>query len=774
MKFRQAVLSCVALLASVCSFSQAARELPSPQPCIYTFPNGEVMYDNIATLLPQSAIGDYACTVLSGGIASVNGFYPLSSACSGGKSNGKLSILVKDEFEPTKTSFVSHLTLGKNIHYYGTSLSVHSAACVPTRLNVCSAFTPYSALNLSGRVQADLSQAPLDGVKIYSAGATILGSSQAFGRNTPNEGDFITWEIADDSTMLSNFSFASCAGYKAEHGQVDHVRGGFIFQGRRVESAPSDESGSVIYPTLSILGDFTTPCPKCEPDRHVTFYSVWEDGNKKLNLPGSDTPLFICNSIDPALPGLMHAFALNKLEGKGMEPIPTSFNIQYKDLGQGSNAAEFDAVLHPDGRVHVFFFALGGKAVDPLADARVISKPEEFAGSATLYRLMPGAVLDMTRAGDFISLDNITAGTLTHGAGIVQVAPTQQISITSDKTIRHSIHGAASMSIKGEKEKPITVSFERLLKPRVDKAQALYELKEITADHARLYIGPANIVGGEKIAKASMLLGESAEVFNYGVLNADIRVNASSRLLNSHYAGTSILKHKECGDENVKIPVKSECYPGTISGSVFLREGSEFCNYGTVLGDITVAENAVLYGCGTCKGSVTVSSGGVYYVDYALHKLGSCLPFVADMNTDFSILRPGNECANLKLEPGSMLAFRVGKPLVGTPNILHIADSFSASSNLTIRVDIDGSIVDYFSSPDARVLLPLVHLPDPHKGAALKRSRFIIASGAALVQDAELVWNKKTCMLCLSVKLSKAVKNHLRHSKPAKKRRSRH
>ena len=53
MKFRQAVLSCVALLASVCSFSQAARELPSPQPCIYTFPNGEVMYDNIALITPE-------------------------------------------------------------------------------------------------------------------------------------------------------------------------------------------------------------------------------------------------------------------------------------------------------------------------------------------------------------------------------------------------------------------------------------------------------------------------------------------------------------------------------------------------------------------------------------------------------------------------------------------------------------------------------------------------------------------------------------------------
>lgn len=766
MKFRRSIIQCLAFLSSVCAVAYAANELPSPAPCIYNFPKGPVLHDNIATLMPQVNIGEYSCTLLSGSIASVTGVYPAKPARQAAFSSESLSILVKDEFVPTKTSYVSHLSFGKNIHYSGTSVSVHSEAAMPTRLNVCSSFMPYSRLNLSGRVHADISKSALDGAKIYTAGATVLNSTTAYGRESLNDGGYVTWEIAGPTTLLNYCLFSPCFGFNSAHGQEDKIGGGFVFHANVVEAESYDESENVCYSPVTILGDFVNCCPKCTPDRHVSFYSTWEEGNQKLNLPGEGTPLFISNSIEPTLPGLMLGFALNKLEGKGMEPMPAVFNVQYKKL----SGSKFDAVLHPDGRVYVYFHEHGGKSADPLADARVISKPEPYGGAADYYRLMPGAVLDMTDVGDAVSLDNITAGTLTHGAGIVLVNQKQIITLTSDKSIRHSIHGGADMIIKGEKDKPIYVSFERLLKARVDKAQALYELKDIKAEHAGIYIGPANIVGRVDNMKASMTFEQNVDIFNYGVLNGDICLHETCRMLNSHYAGTQILKYKECGDEHVRIPVKEECYPGTIAGDVVLRDGSEFCNYGTVRGNITVGSNAVLYGCGTCLGDVTVNSGGVYYVDHSLHTSADSTGFIGDINTDFNIRRPGNVCKNLKLAPNALLAFRVSSAGGDTPHVLVIGEKVNAAAELNVRVDIDGSILSMFPDKNAEVLIPLARVANPKNGTDLRRAKLFISSGAELVRDAKLVWNKQTGTLSISAKLGKAAKAAT--SKKSKKRRS--
>ena len=766
MKFRRSILLCLTLLFAAGTASYAASELPSPAACIYNFPKGAVIHDNIATLFPQVSIGEYSCTVLSGGIASITGVLPAKSARESAYASELLAVLVKDEFVHTKTSYVSHLSLGKNIHYCGVSVSVHSGAAMPTRLNVCSSFMPYSRLNLSGRVHADISNAALDGAKIYTAGATVLNRTIAYGRETLNGGGYVTWEIAGPSTLLNDCHFLPCSGFNSAHGQEDKISGGFIFHAEDVEVENADESHSVNYSPVTILGDFVTCCPKCTPDRHVTFYSRWDEGNKKLNLPGAGMPLFISNSIDPSLPGVMLGIALNKLDGKGMEPMPATFNLQYQKLSGG----KFDAVLHPDGRVYVYFFEHGGKAEDPLADARVITKPEKY-GAADYYRLMPGAVLDMSECGDYVSLDNITAGTLTHGAGIVLVNQKQLITLTADKSIRHSIHGEADMIIKGEKDKPIYVSFERLLQPRVDKAQALYELKDIKAEHAGIYIGPGNIVGRVDNMKATMSFEQNVDVFNYGVLSGDICLHETCRMINSHYAGTHILKHKGCGDEKVKIPVKPECYPGTISGDVVLRDGSEFCNYGTVRGNITVGSNAVLYGCGTCLGNVTVNSGGVYYVDHSLHPVSETPVFVCDMSTDFNIRRPGNECKNLNLAPDALLAFRVSVSSKDAPYVLKIEEKVKTATALNVRVDIDGSILSLFTDANDEVSIPLVQVANPKNGSDLKRAKLFIASGAELVRDAKLVWDKQNGTLRLSVKLSKAAKSTI--SKASKKHRSR-
>lgn len=767
MKLRQSIISCLALLASACNVTYAASELPPPEPCVYNFPKGSIVHNNIATLFPHMNLGQYSCTVLSGGIASITGMLPAKQVSAGGVTSEFIAVLVKDEFVPTKTSYVSHLSLGKSIHYCGSTVSVHSEACMPSRLNACSSFKPYSRLNLSGRVHADISKAGMDRVKIYTAGATVLNNTVASGHTSGIGGGYTTWEIAGPSTLLNDCLFASCLGFSSAHGQEDKIQGGFIFHADEV--APETEHGTptISYSPVTVLGDLVTTCPKCSPDRHVVFYSTWEEANRKLNLPGEGMPLFICNSIDPALPNLMQGIALNKLDGKGLEPLPARFNMQYQKLLGG----KFDAVLHPDGRVHVYFLAHGGCAADPLADARVISKPEVYSGSSEYLLLMPGAVLDMTEAGEELSLDNITAGSLTHGAGIVLVEKKQRITITSDKTIRHAIHGEADMVIKGVKEKPIYVSFERLLKAREDKAQAEYELNDIAAEHAAIYIGPGNIVGRANNKTASMAFTQNVDVFNYGVLKGDICLHATSRMLNSHYAGSSIFKYKECADSHVKISVRPEYYPGTISGNVELRAGAEFCNYGTVRGDITVATNAVLYGCGTCLGNVTVDAGGVYYVDHSLHTAARCTGFVGDVNTDFSILRPGNECKNLSLASNSLLAFRVSAADAETPSVLTIGGRVNTAASFNIRVDIDGSILSLFSDKTSPVLIPLARVQTPRNGAAFKRAKLFVGSGAELVRDAELVWNKQNGTLYLSVKMSNAAKTSTAKASP--KRRTR-
>ncbi|MDO4751153.1 MAG: hypothetical protein Q4A24_03515 [Akkermansia sp.] len=763
MKLRLSIIHCLACIAASASVTYAADELPPTQPCIYNFPKGDIIQNNIATFLPSSRLGDYSCTLIAGSVASVNGVLSADASRGGATKNGRLSILVKDEFTPTYLTYVSHLSLGSEIFLKDATVAVHSESCLPTRLNVSSSFLPGCCVNFSGGVQADISDASFDGVKIYSAGATILNDTVSFGKSGVSEGGYFTWEIAGPTTMVNDHCISCCTGFSsAVHGQVSKVAGGFIFNAE----TENNSYASAKYSTVTVLGDMVTPCPKV-PTRHVVFYTTWEDNGKTVHLPDDGAPLFICNSIDPALPPNMVGFTLNKQEGADMSPLPATFNLQYRNLSTGTARGRFDAALHPDGRVRVAFYANGGSAINPLADAKLISDKELYSGATTLYRLMPGGELDMTEAGDEITLDNITAGTLTHGAGIVHVDTKQHITISGDKTIRHAIKGAAKMTIQGKRERAINVAFERLLQPDVDKTQALYELKNVHINHATVYIGPGNIVGSANLSKASVLGDKNADIFNYGVLNADVRINKSSRLLNSHYAGTSILKHKGCNDS--KIRVDADSYPGTISGSVLLNDAAEFCNYGTVHGDISVGPNSILYGCGTCLGTVSVAGTGMYYVDHSIHRMPIDTGFSKDIITDSNIKRPGNSCKYLNLTSNATLGFRVAYPDCGSPNVLLIEKELRTSGKVFIRADIDGSIVNFFSGAKDTVLIPLARVVNPKKGAAFNKAKLVICSGGDLLRDAKLVWNKKTGTLSISAKL-----NMSGNASPAKRsRRSR-
>lgn len=101
MKLRLSIIHCLACIAASASVTYAADELPPTQPCIYNFPKGDIIQNNIATFLPSSRLGDYSCTLIAGSVASVNGVLSADAARSGATKNGRFSILVKDEYTPT-------------------------------------------------------------------------------------------------------------------------------------------------------------------------------------------------------------------------------------------------------------------------------------------------------------------------------------------------------------------------------------------------------------------------------------------------------------------------------------------------------------------------------------------------------------------------------------------------------------------------------------------------------------------------------------------------
>lgn len=773
-----------------CFMVAAAADLPKTYPCIYPFPqNGQVVEDNIVTVLPKNPLLGGAYTLFDGHIATYNGRYPATTIGERESTNGICHILVKEHPERTDSSYVSHLTLGSNIQLSETNVSVHGQTPLPTRLNVFTEFLPYTQLNLSGRVTADLTCMPTSGLKIYSAGATYANALRIFGAPVEEHGKFVNVEIAAPSLVYNNLSLGKGYGMGPERcmcahgnleGHVDDIHGALIFHARTEHSVENDEGVDSLYAPFTCMGDLVGSFYHApgNPERCITnniiFYSKWDEKAEtiqaKYNIPDENSPLFISNSLKTVWSDV-EVFAVAKPADDDMRPMPVNGDFRYRRLCGDEHKGQMHASLHPDGRVYSYFVLDNKPIPDPLKDAIEVDKTILYSADE-FWLLTHGGIIDMRKAGDDISLFNITAGSVGYGGGKVLVKNNQCITIDGHKTIRHEIEGYADMDISGTAESPVNICFERLLQPHKDRHQARYELNTINVNHANIYIGPGNIVAGQPHAiDAGFFCHDNVELYNYGVISRDVYVKATSRLVNSHYAQTEILKHNcVCCSPwfNHYIDIPLDQYPGIIQGSVVLEPGAEFCNYGEVFGSITVGQNAVLYGCGTCGGRVTVLEGGVFYFDHGVHISPSSTGYFWQIHNDTNIKnpdgtikpRPDGTVKDLVIHKNALLGFRVAAPKVKPcPNILTVKGRLEVKHKIPARLDIDGSITELLPQNGNTGRIKLLQAQHPGRTKGMHRLEMHISSGADLVEHPKLIWEGREGALYFEAKLSRKSAN---------------
>lgn len=764
-------------------------DLPKAYPCIYTLPtDGEAVYGNIATILPKYPPYNGSAIVYDGAIATLNGRCPAPTKGLADVPNTLFYILVQDHPERSGLSYVGHLTLGANLQLSESDISVHSSARVPSRLNIYTEFLPYTNLNLSGRLLADTSVLLASGAKIYSAGASFANGLSVVGSEVDVHGKYLNVEIAGPTHVYNNFGLPFGFGMGPEvcmycpgntEGLTNDIHGALIFHARTDHSVENEEGRDSLYAPVTCLGDLggggkhLTP-PDCLTN-NVVFYSKWNEKadtwEAKYNLPDENTPLFISNSLKLVWSDV-EVFALKKDEKADMGPMPAADSLKYRRLSGDEHKARMVGVLFPDGRVYSFFTFDGKPVPSPLEDAVIIQGNAMYTPDEILV-LTHGSTLDMRKAGKEISLFNVTAGSVTYGGGKVIVNDEQHITMDGHKTIRHEIEGYADMDITGKAEAPINVCFERLLQPHKDHKQAVYELNNIKVNHARVYIGPGNIVEGQPHAvDAGFHCGENVELFNYGNITRNVYIGVASRVVNSHYAYTEILKHNcVCCSPwfNHQIDIPLDRYPGTIHGNVVMGYGSEFCNYGEVVGDITVSQDSVLYGCGTCGGRVTLASGALLYFDHGLHIPPPMTGYFAYIHNDVTFKRrdgsikhrPDGTVEDLIINKNAALGFRISAPTIKPssfypcPNVLTVRGSLVADQEVVVRIDVDGSITELLPKDGSKGRIKLMQCLHPGRARGLRTPEMQLSSGEDLVEQAKLVWDSLNATLYFEAKLSR-------------------
>ena len=781
-----------------------AADVTKAYPCIYPFPqNGEVVEDNIVTVLPKNPPLGGAYTLYDGHIATLNGRYPATTHGVSTTSNNGYKILIKEHPDRPEECYVGHLTLGGNLQFCETDVSIHGQTPLPTRVNVFTEFLPYTRLNLSGSLLADLSNMPVSGLKIYSAGASFSNALCVIGSTMNSHGGFVNVEIAAPSLVYNNFSLP--IGYGLGHelcmyaagnteGEVEDIHGALIYHARTGHSVENDEGEDSLYAPFTCMGDLVGGGehhrrPEDCLTNNIVFYSKWDTKadtlEAKYNIPDENTPIFISNSLKLVWTEV-EVFAVEKPAAHDMRPMPVDYKFRYRRLSGDARKGQIHATLHPDGRVYSYF-TLDNKPIPyPLKDAVKVSHTMLYTPDAILL-LEHGGTIDMRKCGPDLSLFNITAGSVTYGGGKVLVKPDQLITLDGHRTIRHEIHGYADMDITGKADAPINICFERLLQPHKDHRQARFELNAINVNHARVYIGPGNVVAGQPHAKdAGFFCHDNVELFNYGVITRDILVKSTSRVVNSHYAKTEILKHNcVCCSPwpNHFMDIPLDQYPGTIHGDVVLEPGAEFCNYGEVYGSIIVGQNAVLYGCGTCRGRVTVLPGGVLYFDHGAHISPSATGYFWQIHNDTNIKnpdgtvkpRPDGSLKELVLHKNALLAFRVAAPKVNPcPNVLIIEGRVEVKHKIPVRLDIDGSIVDLLPQDGSTGRVKLLQAVHPGRTKGMNRLEMHISSGADLVEHPKLIWEGREGALYFEARLSrKSADDRARKTRTNGRRRSR-
>lgn len=779
--------------------AQAATDLPKPLPCIYDFPEPDsAIYDNIITLLPQNPPigGQYA--LYDGGMAALNGRYPAPTKGEASEPNNMYHILIKEHPDREDLSYVGHFTLGSYLEFCETDVAVHAQTRLPQRLNVLTSFLPYTTLNLSGRVLADVSRMSASGLKIYSAGATFANGLSVVGSKANVHGKFVNVEIAGPTLVYNDFCLSWGYGMGQEmcmhhpgntSGRTDDIHGALIYHARTDHTVENDDGTDYLYMPLTCMGDLTGSGSCNMPayldciTNNIIFYSKWDltadtiEG--RYNLPDENTPIFISNSLKMVW-GDVDVFAVEKNGDEDMSPMPAVYERQYRRITGDEHHAQIHAALHADGRVYSYLSLDNRPIPNPLAGAIVVDRRIMYTPDEMLV-LAHGGVIDMRKAGKEISFFNITAGTVTYGAGEVQVNNQQHITIEGHKTIRHEIRGYADMDITGKAESPVNVCFERLLEPVKDKHQARFELNTINLNHAHINIGPGNIVAGQvHDPDAGFYCNDNVELFNYGVITRDVHINATSRVVNSHYAQTFILKHPCCAPP-IEIPL--EMYPGSIHGNVTVGEGGEFCNYGDVWGDITVGADAILYGCGTCGGRVTLLKGAFLFFDHSLHTPPEQTMYFAQIKNDTTVkyrdgtvkYRPDGNVEHLFIEDGAALGFRISAPQVSPcPNVLTVRGKLEVKRELPVRLDIDGSITKLLPQNGTKGRVKLLRAIHPHRVKGMSKLKMYIASGADLVEQPKLVWEAREGVLYFEAKLSRKSQNEKsRKSRKNKRRKAR-
>lgn len=721
----------------------------------YNFPEGPHAPKDIITLYPDLPHKDSYATTYGGQIAAISGFVPGKAAGDELTHNSTIFHLVRDEHPNPDRSYVSHITLGNNICLNERNISMHVESRQPAHFNIQAVFGKGTLLNLSGDVLADITRAYIGnangGVKIYSSKATITNSVKNIAPNL---------EFVKGSTIINNIEYTGggvSAPSNGDSGNIDKINGTLIFHDLthyKKGEKKNNEQQSQRYEPLTILGDIRLTCMTAP--RSVAFYS-----EKKANQePDDGTPIFICNSANKAFPGLLQAYGINKHNDKNFYPTPNFGNCTFTTLGQKAKGkSHFKAQLGKDGRVYICYAKDANGAIELLPEAHLVEKQEKFNPEVSVYRIVGRGLLDMTDEEDNISLDNITAGDIEHGAGAIRMRRNQIITINGHKTIRHAIYGEGEMILQGQPKDPIYVSYERLLHPKKDNKQAFYELHKITANHATAYIGPGNVLGKRGGKSGKFVLNYRSALLNYGVVNGSVWADRECRITNSHLAETEILKH-DC-KKNV-IPLPTHQYPGTIGGSVYLNDGAEFTNYGSVHGNIDIGSNCVLYGSGNCQGTVNVNNGGVLYIDSSLSLPPSKPPlWAADVNVPY-VSRPNNTIGTLCIQNGGALGFRVRYPMnnrkynLFTAHIqqnkapmvkynqyfydfLKITDKMIVPKELYVRVDIDGELLAYTYG---FFRVPLFIVTNKQRIPKIKRTKLSIGYGAELVENAQLEWNE--------------------------------
>lgn len=794
------------LAGSAVAWGDAFADLPESYPCIYPLPqDSEPVYDNITTILPKFPPFDGSAIVYDGGIATLNGRYPAPTKGDANITNTLFHILVQDHPERIGFSYVGHFTLGANLQLSESDISVHSSARVPSRLNIFTEFLPYTNLNLSGRLLADTSVLPASGLKIYSAGATFANGLSVVGSEVEEHGKYVNVEIAGPTYVYNNFGLPIGHGMGPEvcmccpgntEGVAGEIHGALIYHARTDHSVENDEGKDSLYAPVTCLGDLAgggkhlTP-PDCLTN-NVVFYSKWNKNadtwEAKYNLPDENTPLFISNSLKLVW-SEVEVFALEKDQKADMSPMPAVYNMRYRRLSGDSHKAQMVGVLFPDGRVYSFFTFDGKPVPAPLQDAVIVKGNAKYTPDELLV-LTHGSTLDMRKAGKEISLFNVTAGSVGYGGGKVLVSDEQNITMEGHKTIRHEIEGYADMDITGKAKEPINVCFERLLQPHKDHKQAVYELNNIKVNHARVYIGPGNIVEGHPHApEAGFHCGENVELFNYGNITRNVYIGAASRVVNSHYAYTEILKHNcVCCSPwfNHYIEIPLDRYPGTIHGDVVLGYGAEFCNYGEVVGNISVAKDAVLYGCGTCGGRVSLAPGALLYFDHGLHIPPPMTGYFWQIHNDVTVkrrddsikYRPDGSVEDLIVEKNAALGFRISAPTIKPsatypcPNVLTVRGSLNAEQDVIVRIDVDGSITELLPKDGSKGRVKLLQCLHPGRVRGLRNPEMQLSSGADLVEQPKLVWDSLNATLYFEAKLSRKSQD-AKSRKPGTERKNR-